>query len=42
MTNTLSEIDEYNTHKKWWFRKVAHLAKNMPRGYLTRADLSDF
>ena len=42
MTNTPPEIDKYGTHKKWYFTKMEHLAKKIPRGYLPMAELSDF
>ena len=31
MTNTPPEIDKYDTHKSWYFTKMAHLAKNCPK-----------
>ena len=30
MTNTTSEIDKCDTHKKWCLTKMAHLAKKCP------------
>ena len=30
MTNTPPKIDKDDTNKKWWLRKMAHLAKKWP------------
>ena len=40
MTKTPLEIDKYDTHKKWSLTKMA-LCEKMPKGYFSRAELSD-
>ena len=30
MTNAPPEIDKYDTHKKWYLTKLAHIAKKYP------------
>ena len=30
MTNSLLEIDKFDTQRKWWLKKMAHLAKKCP------------
>ena len=32
MTNTPLEIDKYDTHKKWYLTKMAHLVKKISKG----------
>ena len=31
VTKTPPEIDKYETHKKWYFAKMTHLAKKCPK-----------
>ena len=34
MTKTPPEIGKYDTHKKWYPTKMAHLVNKIPKGYL--------
>ena len=29
--NAPPEIDKYDTHKKWWLKKMAHICENAQR-----------
>ena len=42
MTDTQPKIDKCNTHKKWCFTKMPHLAKTYQQGHMARAELNDF
>ena len=41
MTNIPPETDNYDTHKIWCLQKW-HTLQKMLRGYLSKAELSDF
>ena len=42
MKNFPPEIDKFDTHKKWCLTKMAHLVKKIIRGYMPRAEQSNF
>ena len=42
MKNFPPEIDKFDTHKEWCLTKMAHLVKKIIRGYMPRAEQSNF